>query len=199
MEVNFDKKYHIKGCNISSYLLEKSRVVKQGSLERNYHIFYMLLAGASKEQRQNYWLKPADQFFYLNQSGCLEIHRRSDSKEFEELLHSVESLGIDATASSQIFQLVAAILHLGNLTFGPSSMRDVDAGSRLGHDYVKKKVSAFSDKISFRRITSPSDSRRVASLLGINPDHLEKAMCFRDSLINGETILVPLNVQKGRF
>jgi myosin heavy subunit len=103
-------------------------------MERNYHIFYMLLAGASKEQRQNYWLKPADQFLYLNQSGCLEINKRSDSKEFEELLQSVESLGIDSTISTQIFQLVAAILHLGNLTFGPSSTRDVDAGSRFGRD-----------------------------------------------------------------
>ena len=140
MEVNFDKKYHIKGCNISSYLLEKSRVVKQGSMERNYHIFYMLLAGASKEQRQNYWLKPADQFLYLNQSGCLEINKRSDSKEFEELLQSVESLGIDSTISTQIFQLVAAILHLGNLTFGPSSTRDVDAGSRFGRDCMIQNI-----------------------------------------------------------
>jgi myosin heavy subunit len=63
MEVNFDSRYFlplslrslsivrlaIKGCNIVSYLLEKTRVVMQMPTERNYHSFYMLLAGASKE------------------------------------------------------------------------------------------------------------------------------------------------------
>ena len=52
MEVNFDKKNKIKGCNVVAYLLEKSRVVKQTANERNYHAFYMLLEGASKELRQ---------------------------------------------------------------------------------------------------------------------------------------------------
>lgn len=130
MDVNFDKRNNIKGCSISSYLLEKSRVVKQGPMERNYHIFYMLLAGASKEMRQNFWLKPADQFYYLNQSGCLEIARRSDEQEFVDMMKSMTSLGIDAQISNQILQCVAAILHLGNLSFGPSSSRDAEAGSR---------------------------------------------------------------------
>lgn len=99
-------------------------------MERNYHIFYMMIAGASKEMRLNFGLKPIDQFMYLNQSGCTEIAHRSESKEFEELLQSIENLGIDKGHSNQIFQCVAAILHLGNIAFGPASTRDVDAGSR---------------------------------------------------------------------
>lgn len=113
MEVNCDKKHNIKGCNVKAYLLEKSRVVKQGPMERNYHVFYMLLAGATKEMKKNFSLKPADQFYYLSQSGCLEVDRRSDLKEFEMMVFAMNSLAIDQNTQNQMLQCLAGILHLG--------------------------------------------------------------------------------------
>lgn len=173
MEVNFDKKNNVKGCNIVAYLLEKSRVVKQGGGERNYHVFYMLLAGANKEMRKDFSLKQADQFYYLSQSGCVEVDRRSDHKEYDEMIFAMNSLAFDIVTQNQIFQCLAGILHLGNLTF--TNSRDVEGGSK---------------------VTSPSDCRRVASLLGINPDGLEKALCFKANTINGESLMIPLLPEK---
>jgi myosin heavy subunit len=112
-QVNFDKKNNIKGCNVKAYLLEKSRVVKQGHMERNYHIFYMLLAGAAKDMKKSFSLKPADQFYYLSQSGCTEVDRRSDSEEFEQMMFAMSSLNVDANLQNLIFQCLAGILHLG--------------------------------------------------------------------------------------
>ena len=111
--MNCDKKNNIKGCNVKAYLLEKSRVVKQGPMERNYHVFYMMLAGATKEMKKSFALKPADQFYYLSQSGCTEVDRRSDSEEFEQMLFAMNSLAVDENVQNLIFQCLAGILHLG--------------------------------------------------------------------------------------
>ncbi|CAN0460604.1 unnamed protein product, partial [Hapterophycus canaliculatus] len=58
-----------------SYLLEKSRVVFQTAGERNYHIFYQLVAGADEnpQLRDRLMLDGCEAFNYLNQSGVTRI------------------------------------------------------------------------------------------------------------------------------
>lgn len=58
-----------------SYLLEKSRVVFQTAGERNYHIFYQLVAGADENPalRDRLLLDGCEAFAYLNQSGVTRI------------------------------------------------------------------------------------------------------------------------------
>lgn len=89
----------ICGAITSQYLLEKSRVVfqvggrggsassplialpvspspqlrslpPQAKSERNYHIFYEMLAGLPAQQRQRYCLQGAETYYYLNQVVC---------------------------------------------------------------------------------------------------------------------------------
>ena len=62
VEISFDERTRICGAHIDSYLLEKTRVVQQASEERNYHIFYELIAGATDEERRELELGDAKEF-----------------------------------------------------------------------------------------------------------------------------------------
>lgn len=67
MDVQFDFTGAPEGGNILNYLLEKSRVVHQSSGERNFHIFYQLMAGADENMLKELHLKRnLDNFYYLS-------------------------------------------------------------------------------------------------------------------------------------
>ena len=87
-EIRFSKSGALSGASIVTHLLEKPRIITQAVGERNYHIFYQLLAGASEEERNEFFLadyQPED-FAITSKSGTYT--RRdgvSDAKLFVEL------------------------------------------------------------------------------------------------------------------
>src|SRR5271156_2476761 len=129
IEIMFDKTTSIIGAKIRTFLLERSRLVFQPLKERNYHIFYQLVAGASDSERQELELLPAEQFHYLNQGSSPTIDGVDDKAEFEALKKSLTTIGITTTQQSEIFKLLAALLHLGNVTITASRTDSVLAST----------------------------------------------------------------------
>uniref|UniRef100_A0A4W6DKQ6 Osteoclast-stimulating factor 1 n=1 Tax=Lates calcarifer TaxID=8187 RepID=A0A4W6DKQ6_LATCA len=85
-EIQFSRGGAPDGGKISNFLLEKSRVVSQNPGERNFHIYYQLLAGASGEQRENLGVTTPDYYYYLNQSGTYTVEDVNDKKEFSDTM-----------------------------------------------------------------------------------------------------------------
>eukprot|EP00656_Telonema_subtile_P042724 TRINITY_DN4855_c0_g1_i12.p1 TRINITY_DN4855_c0_g1~~TRINITY_DN4855_c0_g1_i12.p1 ORF type:complete len:707 (-),score=167.75 TRINITY_DN4855_c0_g1_i12:1651-3771(-) len=66
-KIFFDRRSHlVTGATVQPYLLEKNRVCSQASWERNYHVFYQLLFGASPEMVSKYYLLGMQDYCYLN-------------------------------------------------------------------------------------------------------------------------------------
>ncbi|KAK0392167.1 hypothetical protein NLU13_1665 [Sarocladium strictum] len=115
IEIMFDDSTNIIGAKIRTYLLERSRLVFQPLKERNYHIFYQLVAGASDQQRQDLDILPVEQFEYLNQGGSPTIDGVDDKAEFNATKKSLKTIGVSDEQQDDIFKLLAGLLHLGNV------------------------------------------------------------------------------------
>jgi myosin-5 len=115
IEIMFNKQTDIIGAKIRTYLLERSRLVFQPLKERNYHIFYQLVAGATDAEREELSLKPVEEFSYLNQGSAPVIDGMDDKAEFEATKASLTKIGVSSDTQSQIFRLLAALLHMGDV------------------------------------------------------------------------------------
>ncbi|KAL7392732.1 hypothetical protein ABVT39_000881 [Epinephelus coioides] len=116
-EIQFSRGGAPDGGKISNFLLEKSRVVSQNPGERSFHIYYQLLEGASAEQRENLGVTTPDYYFYLNQSGTYTVEDINDKKEFSDTMEAMSVVGLSPEDQDSVLQLVAGILHLGNISF----------------------------------------------------------------------------------
>ncbi|KAG7263679.1 hypothetical protein CRUP_035551 [Coryphaenoides rupestris] len=84
-----------------------NRVVRQNPGERNYHIFYALLAGATKEHKEQYFLgDPPESFHYLSQSGCLKDKSLNDKELFNSVMRSIILRGEEICSPLTIEQAV---------------------------------------------------------------------------------------------
>lgn len=116
-EIQFSRGGEPDGGKISNFLLEKSRVVSQNEHERNFHIYYQLIEGASQEQRQNLGIMSPDYYYYLNQSDTYQVEGTDDRNDFHETMNAMQVIGIRGEDQQLVLQIVAGILHLGNISF----------------------------------------------------------------------------------
>lgn len=118
VQIFFDGKDEITGAAIKTYLLEKTRVIRQSPAERNYHIFYQLLEGSSDDLKEKMKLSGLNwkDFEYLKAAGG-SIENVDDSSEFAETVKSLKIAGFSEEIQLKIFKILSAILFLGNLKF----------------------------------------------------------------------------------
>ena len=163
IEIMFDKRTEIIGAKIRTYLLERSRLVFQPLKERNYHIFYQLVAGATIAEREELGLIPVEHFDYLNQGGSSDIEGVDDKAEFDATRQSLNTIGVSTKQQAEIFRLLAALLHIGNMkitatrtdsALSSSEPSLIKACQLLGVDSnefakwtVKKQLTTRGDKI----------------------------------------------------
>ncbi|KAK1906898.1 Unconventional myosin-XV [Dissostichus eleginoides] len=156
----------VVGTSLSKYLLEKSRVVFQAHEERNFHVFYELLAGMNDWDKQELYLQGAETYYYLNQGGACELKGKQDKQDFQLMLQCFETIGLHADQISTIWAILSSILQLGN-----------------------------SESFEVARIFSEAEARRVGSLLQISSEALQTVITHRVTETTYDRIYCPLSVE----
>uniref|UniRef100_A0A8C2T5U4 Myosin IXA n=1 Tax=Coturnix japonica TaxID=93934 RepID=A0A8C2T5U4_COTJA len=167
IQVNYQETGTVRGAYVEKYLLEKSRLVYQEHNERNYHVFYYLLAGASEEERSAFHLKQPEEYHYLNQD-CFSVEGEDLKHDFERLQLAMEMVGFLPKTRRQIFSLLSAILHLGNIRYKKKTYRD--------------------DSID---ICNPEILPIVSELLEVKEEMLFEALVTRKTVTVGEKLILP--------
>jgi len=201
LEILFDAFGRPTGGRVTTYLLEKSRVVKPGPDERSFHIFYQLLNCNNRKLLEELSLDadpsqyvllslppltypptpththiPPHRYGFLNKSGCYEVDNEGghmdDHQEWSDMKLAMSHIGMNMKEQNRVFYVLAAVLHLGNVKFKPKRVNNADGS-----------------QVRDRRAL-----QLAASYMEVDSDQLEKALCYRHMETSGETFEVPHNV-----
>uniref|UniRef100_A0A4W6EQZ8 Myosin XIX n=1 Tax=Lates calcarifer TaxID=8187 RepID=A0A4W6EQZ8_LATCA len=116
IQLQLDRCQLLVGASVQTYLLEKTRVACQPANERNFHIFYQMMKGATDEQRKEWKMSHDQRFVWLPKA-----EKTIEEDCFHDTVEAMVHLGINAEKQRQIFKILAGILQLGNVNFSSST------------------------------------------------------------------------------
>ncbi|XP_037328239.1 myosin-9-like isoform X1 [Pungitius pungitius] len=138
IRINFDVNGYIVGANIETYLLEKSRAVRQAKDERSFHIFYYMLSGAGEKLRSELCLEDYSKYRFMS-NGNVTIPGQQDKDLFTETMDAFQIMSIPEDERIGLLKVVSAVLQLGNMSFkkerntDQASMPDDTAAQKVCH------------------------------------------------------------------
>uniref|UniRef100_A0A8C5QBR4 Myosin IXB n=1 Tax=Leptobrachium leishanense TaxID=445787 RepID=A0A8C5QBR4_9ANUR len=174
IQVNYLESGIVRGAVVEKYLLEKSRLVSQENNERNYHVFYYMLLGASEEERTEFQLKQPEDYFYLNQSNFKAEDGEDLRHDFERLKQAMEMVGFLPATRKQIFSVLSAILYLGNVTY-------------------KKKATGRDEGLD---VGPPEVLDTLSQLLHVKREMLVEALTKRKTVTVNEKLILPYSLNE---
>ncbi|XP_077183600.1 myosin-10 isoform X2 [Paroedura picta] len=135
IRINFDVTGYIVGANIETYLLEKSRAVRQAKDERTFHIFYQLLAGAGEHLKADLLLEGFNNYRFLA-NGYIPIPGQQDKDNFQETMEAMHIMGFSHDEILAMLKVVSSVLQFGNISF--KKERNTDQASMPENTVAQK-------------------------------------------------------------
>ncbi|XP_073412917.1 unconventional myosin-XVI isoform X1 [Dendrobates tinctorius] len=165
LELHFcEKTSTLLGARLYTYMLEKSRLISQASGQSNFLIFYIMMDGLSAEEKYNLYLKSTTAHRYLNQTMPADLLSTQNREKLANLKQALNALGFNSLEVENIFMILSAILHIGDIRF--TALTDAE--------------TAFVSDLQL--------VEQVAGMLQILPDELSTALTTDVQYFKGDMI-----------
>merc|ERR1712156_1006975 len=117
IRIHFTSSGKLCGCDIESYLLEKSRITQQQSVERSYHIFYQLLQPHVPNMKADCLLgDDIYDYSYVSQ-GKVTVASIDDNEELEYTDAAFDIIGFSNQEKWDCYKITAAVMSFGEVKF----------------------------------------------------------------------------------
>ncbi|OWZ16661.1 Myosin [Phytophthora megakarya] len=163
-QLQFDNAGILVGARCRTYLLEKTRVISHEEMERNYHIFYQLLAAS--DSKEKWCLDDANECYaYTGSNKTIKIEGMSDDKHFERTKTALGLIGVTEEQQGVLFEVLAGVLHLGQVE-------------------IQSKNNNEESEI----VPDDRGAQHATKMLGISTADLQKALCSRQIAVAGDKV-----------
>jgi len=135
LKLNFDASGKVSGASVKAICLDEHRVVHRNPQERNFNIFYQLFAGLDDATKTSLGLTAPGDFKFLSDSPLTTVGV-DDAADFKITAGALHGVGLSDEDRKAIFDVLAAILHLGNITFSGDEHSQIDnqaVADRVAH------------------------------------------------------------------
>ncbi|KAJ2058073.1 hypothetical protein GGI17_005270 [Coemansia sp. S146] len=181
-EIQFTERGHVAGSKLVAFGLDRWRVTSRAAGERTFNVFYYLLHGSTSDERLEWQFRHGGDeswFAYLKAGrpprgqagGCL--HRVPAPAHcaymMDQLRTALKVCGI--RQQHALFQVLAAIMHLGNVEFADAAARSEETAA----------------------VKNPEEVALAAQYLGVPAAALAAALCYKTALVGNDLCTVFLN------
>merc|ERR1719330_580679 len=153
IKIHFTSAGKLCGCDIESYLLEKSRITQQQSVERSYHIFYQLLQPHVPTMKAECMVSDdIYDYIYVSQ-GKVTVASIDDNEELEMTDAAFDIIGFSHQEKWDCYKITAGVMSSGQIEFVQKGRDDQAEPGDLNYP------------------------TKVAACFGVDPNHFLKAFC----------------------
>lgn len=128
LEIYFEQDGTVIGAKFKEYLLEKSRVVYQNEYESTFHIFHLLFAGLTGEEKLRYnLLRPPKQYRFLSNASLESCVSNENEERFLAIKKSLLTIGFTQYDITNLLKILVCILLIGEIRFVQKKGNNNDA------------------------------------------------------------------------
>ncbi|KAK5941978.1 hypothetical protein PMZ80_005929 [Knufia obscura] len=196
------------GGKLLNHRLERARLASVPTGERSFHVLYYLLAGTSAAEKQHLGLESHASIAHpsggLHRSASVSAQKRwrylghptqmkvgiNDAEGFQHFKTALRKLEFPRSEIAEICQILAAILHIGQLEFGVGQRTLTAAEESGGYSHEGGE--------SVTIVKNRETLEYVAAFLGLSVHDLEESLRYKTKTIHRERVTVMLDAKGAR-